>query len=183
MKGYKSGQKENSRTQNLLKYRYPVDLPFHFELYQNVLGFWNTVTYWPVWLFVTRLRQLGSFSLKARHPVDTAFAHAQTFDCCFLWYVFSGIRLQSNDNSTCDEFTGIYSSFVFTLRERRNSTLARQEICSNLHFQIKHKQPRGNISLFMLLFVFSSTARQVQVKGVLEIIKNRSSPFTNFIWE
>ena len=36
----------------------------------------STVTFWLVWLVVTRVRQLGSDSLKARHPVITTFAHA-----------------------------------------------------------------------------------------------------------
>ena len=35
--------------------------------------------YWFVRLFVTRVRQLGCESLKARHLV---IAHAQTFDRC-----------------------------------------------------------------------------------------------------
>ena len=36
----------------------------------------STVTFWLVWLVVTRVRQLGSDSLKARHPVITTLAHA-----------------------------------------------------------------------------------------------------------
>ena len=60
-------------------YWYPVDVPNFFELYLILL---NTITYWLVWLLVTRVRQLLFYSLKAHHPIITTFAHAYTFDHC-----------------------------------------------------------------------------------------------------
>ena len=109
MKGNKSGQKENSRLIEHKPYSSTgILLIYHFVLRftKNVLSLRNTVTYWLMWLFVTRVRQPCSYSLKVQHPVTTTFAHAPMFDCCSLQYVFLRIRLQSNDNSTCDEFTG-----------------------------------------------------------------------------
>ena len=55
---------------------YPVDLLHCFELKKIHFYMESTVTFWLVWLVVTRVRQLGSDSLKARHPVITTFAHA-----------------------------------------------------------------------------------------------------------
>ena len=70
-----------------LKYKHP-DLPFYFELYQNsntLLKHFDSI--FCIYIFVIRVRQLGSNSLKVRHLVITAFAHAQTFDNCVGGYV------------------------------------------------------------------------------------------------
>ena len=42
----------------------------------------NSMTYWLVRLFVTRVRNLGSDSQKTRYLLITAIAYAQTFDRC-----------------------------------------------------------------------------------------------------
>ena len=70
-----------------LKYKHP-DLPFYFELYQNsntLLKHFDSL--FCIYIFVIRVRRLGSNSLKVRHLVITAFAHAQTFDNCVGGYV------------------------------------------------------------------------------------------------
>lgn len=73
--------KMKTRTQSLNKCGYLVDSTFCFGLYYKSYSLLNTVTYhWIVWLFVTRVSQLGSDKLKARFV--TTFARAQTFDRC-----------------------------------------------------------------------------------------------------
>lgn len=52
------------------------------------------VTYWLLWLFVTRVRQFGFDSLKALYLVITTIAHPQTFDRCveLAFYLHRKVR-------------------------------------------------------------------------------------------
>ena len=89
---------ENSRffrTQSLINYGNPVDLPFVLSFTKKALRFKNTVTHWLellLLLFLTCVRQLGSHSVSS--PLDHYnLKHAQTFDRCAVycpaWGVFS----------------------------------------------------------------------------------------------
>ena len=93
-----------------LKYKHP-DLPFCFELYQNsntLLKHFNSL--FCIYIFVIRVRRLGSNSLKVRHLVITAFAHAQTFDNCVGGYVPLRALLFSPCSPRRDR-TGSFASF------------------------------------------------------------------------
>ena len=90
-----------------------------------------------MWLFVTRVRQPCSYSLKVQHPVTTTFAHAPMFDCCSSSMCFQELYYNQTTTPLVTSSQGTNSSLVLILRERRNSTLAQQEICNNLYFQIK----------------------------------------------
>ena len=161
VKGNKSGQKENSRLfEHKPNSSTGILLIYHSVLRftKNVLSLWNTATYWLMWSFVTRVRQLGSYSLKVQHPVNTTFTHAPTLDCCSSSMCFQELYYNQTTTPLVTSSQGTNSSLVLILRERRNSTLAQKEICNNLYFQIKHKRPRENVSFFMLLFVFSTNS-------------------------
>ena len=161
VKGNKSGQKENSRLfEHKPNSSTGILLIYHSVLRftKNVLSLWNTVTYWLMWLFVTRVRQLGSYSLKVQHPVNTTFTHAPTLDFCSSSMCFQELYYNQTTTPLVTSSQGTNSSLVLILRERRNSTLAQKEICNNLYFQIKHKRPGENVSFFMLLFVFSTNS-------------------------
>ena len=158
VKGNKSGQKENSR---LIEHKpnssTGILLIYHFVLRftKNVLSLWNTVTYWLMWLFVTRVRQLGSYSLKVQHPVNTTFTHAPTLDCCSSSMCFQELYYNQTTTPLVTSSQGTNSSLVLILRERRNSTLAQQEICNNLYFQIKQTASWKRFVVYVVVCFFN----------------------------
>lgn len=82
---------ENSRffrTQSLINYGNPVDLPFVLSFTKKALRFKNTVIHWLELLlllfFLPYVRQLGSHSVSS--PLDHYnLTHAQTFDRCAVY--------------------------------------------------------------------------------------------------
>lgn len=64
------GKLETSRTRRAFKYGYPLYSVLSFT--KKVIRFLKkTVFCWLLWLSVTRVRQVGSETLKARHKVCT----------------------------------------------------------------------------------------------------------------
>ena len=85
-----SSQTSSMRWRSILAARTPISRSkFQKKAKETIAGRKNKQTLietvienWLVCLFVTRARQLGSDSLKARHVIIATFAYAQTSDHC-----------------------------------------------------------------------------------------------------